>query len=491
MEQTLQSGRAPGDILATRYRLKQRIAEGGIGDVWLAEHLHLKQNVAIKFLNEKLTADPETSRSALERFRFEAQVSALLASRTAYVVNIHDAGDSEAGPFLAMEYVPGRSLADELRKHGPMKPGRVGAILEQVASALETAHAAGIVHRDIKPANILVCDRPDGSPSVKLADFGIAKTTNLDLPLDRPKDTGVTAMMGTPGFMSPEQLRRGSIHPAMDVWALGVSAYKLLTGAIPFEARTTIDIADKILNEPFPPPSSHHAGLPIALDAWFARVLAKDPADRFATAKEMSEAYRAALDPDADFPVTVATSSFWVRPVEITPPTRTAETAVEGWRRARPRLGALEPTTLTSEQPKTHLRQLTDPGRTSGRWFGTMVAAAVVVLLGALLVTRAGGGPGPQEAFASGAPQRSDLQGSCPRTGVLTALAPLHGLLEPEGPSVLPSHSLLQQPSRAIATSGPLTRSAPLATPPTDAPAPAPAPIRSERMPKRDPSTVF
>jgi eukaryotic-like serine/threonine-protein kinase len=477
-----------------RYRLKQRIAEGGIGDVWLAEHLHLKQNVAIKFLKEGLTADPEAARSALERFRFESQVSAMLALRTPYVVKVHDAGDSEAGPFLAMEFVPGRSLAEELRTHGPMNPARLGAILEQVANALGAAHAAGIVHRDIKPANILVCDEPGGSLSVKLVDFGIAKTTNLRLPLDRPKDTGVTAMMGTPGFMSPEQLQGGRAHPTMDVWALGVVAYKLLTNTVPFPAESTTDMVDKVLNEPFPPPSSRRSGLPIALDAWFSRALAKDPADRFATPKEMCEAYRAALDVDADSWTDRSTMTLEARLAKIAPPAKiapsadTAETAVEGRRWAPPRLGAIEPTTLASERPTGRFGRLADTARASGSWFGAIVATALAMLLAAaLLITRAGRDPLPQETFA----QRSDLQRICPPTnGASPALAPAHGLPEPDGASAQRSHPPPQQPSRAIPIGDLPARSVPVITPPP-APPPATSPLPSDEVPARNPSNVL
>ena len=287
--------RAPGEVIASRYRLERRLAEGGIGEVWLAHHLHLRQDVAIKFLKDDLVEDPEVAADILARFRLESQVSAMLGRKTAHVVNVYDAGDSEVGPFLAMEFVAGRSLGDELEALGPIHPERLAMVLDQMADALGIAHAAGVVHRDIKPANVLVCDEPDGSIFVKIADFGIAKTTILELPLDRPKDTTAMTMVGTPDFMSPEQLQGSPAHATMDVWALGVTAYELLTGRLPFEGKTRIDMIIKIMNNAFDPPSSRGKALPAALDAWFSKALAKVPEDRFASVREMSEAFRDAV----------------------------------------------------------------------------------------------------------------------------------------------------------------------------------------------------
>jgi eukaryotic-like serine/threonine-protein kinase len=299
--------RAPGEVIAGRYLLQSRLAEGGIGEVWRAEHVHLKQQLAIKLLKDDTTQDPAWIASVLERFRFEAQVSAMLAKKTNHVVAVVDAGDCEAGPFLAMEFIAGKTLLDELDERGPSDPDRFGRVLEQVVDALTAAHAAGVVHRDLKPSNILVQEvtaRADvtgpmslaalrGGPFVKVADFGIAKTAEGALGLDRPKDTAVTVLVGTPDYMSPEQLRGGEKpDPRMDVWALGVVSYQMLTGFMPFEAASTTALMVEVLVRPFVAATKRRPELPRGLDAWFDRALAKKASDRFTTALEMLEAYR-------------------------------------------------------------------------------------------------------------------------------------------------------------------------------------------------------
>src|SRR5262249_40103556 len=147
---------------------------------------------------------------ALERFRFEAQISARLASCTRHVVAAHDAGEFVGLPYLVMEYVPGRTLEAEIEEAGPIDPDRMATILDQAADALGAAHAIGIVHRDLKPSNLMLVKAPDGGTVVKVADFGVAKALTRDLPLDRPRETAVGQLIGTPAFMSPEQIRGAS-----------------------------------------------------------------------------------------------------------------------------------------------------------------------------------------------------------------------------------------------------------------------------------------
>jgi serine/threonine-protein kinase len=290
------ASRLPGEIIAERYQLKRRLAEGGIGVVWVAEHLELRQEVAIKLLKESTRADPDHAIHVLERFRHEAQVSALLGRRTAHVIHAQDAGFSEVGPYLVMEFVDGHTLADEIDTMGPLTPERFLPVLEQVAEALTVAHDVGVVHRDLKPTNILVVDQREGGLLAKVADFGLAKTINQELTLDRPQETGESTVVGTVDFMSPEQLRAGQpADPRMDIWALGVVTYEALTGKLPFEGPSVHAIMAKIVTAPFPRASSRRASLPVALDAWFDRALAKDLKSRFATPQELVAAYRRAI----------------------------------------------------------------------------------------------------------------------------------------------------------------------------------------------------
>lgn len=292
----LRASRLPGEIIADRYRLKRRLAEGGIGVVWVAEHLELRQEVAIKLLKESTRADPDHAIHVLERFRHEAQVSALLGRRTVHVVQAQDAGFSEVGPFLVMELIDGRTLADEIDTMGPLAPERLLPILEQVAEALTVAHEVGVVHRDLKPTNILLVTQPKGGVLAKVADFGLAKTINQELTIDRPQETGESTVVGTVDFMSPEQLRAGQkADPRMDVWALGVVAYEALTARLPFEGPSVHAIMAKIVSQPFARATSRRPTLPPALDAWFDKALAKDVKARFANPQELVAGYRRAL----------------------------------------------------------------------------------------------------------------------------------------------------------------------------------------------------
>jgi serine/threonine-protein kinase len=290
------ASRLPGEIIAERYQLKRRLAEGGIGVVWVAEHLELRQEVAIKLLKEATRADPDHAIHVLERFRHEAQVSALLGKRTVHVVQAQDAGFSEVGPYLVMELIDGHTLADEIDTMGPLTPERLLPVLEQVAEALTVAHDVGVVHRDLKPTNILLVTQPHGGLLAKVADFGLAKTINQELTLDRPQETGESTVVGTVDFMSPEQLRAGQkADPRMDVWALGVVAYEALTAKLPFEGPSVHAIMAKIVTAPFPRVTSRRPSLPLALDAWFDKALAKDVNARFATPQELVAAYRRAI----------------------------------------------------------------------------------------------------------------------------------------------------------------------------------------------------
>jgi eukaryotic-like serine/threonine-protein kinase len=482
MEPHKQPCREPGGIIAGRYRLKERLAAGGVGEVWLAEHCHLKQEVAIKFIKEELFADRATALSVLERFRFESQVSAMLGRKTRHVVCVHDAGDSEAGPFLAMEYVPGSSLSDELKVYGPMQPKRLATILDQVADALGAAHAVGIVHRDIKPANILVVDQPDGSPFAKVADFGIAKAMNPDLPLDRPKSTSAMTLVGTPDFMSPEQVRSGPVQPAIDIWALGVTCYKLLTGALPFKATSRVDRIYKIVFEPFAPPSSLRPDLPAALDAWFSRALAKDPADRFVTVRAMSVAFRAAIGGAANLPNLPVTIP---RPeIEVT--IHRSEPTTVNARASQP-----ERTTLTSAT--AHVEPPTERTRSGVRWGAVLAAAAMAATLAAgLLLVH-----GPKTSEAQGTPA-SQAQAAAPQSTMVQPTAPR--LAGEPAPTALPHSAPESAPIIANPANPPSNlrkpskhTSAPPAEPPREPP-PAPsetAPAPAAPPPPRDPSTIL
>jgi eukaryotic-like serine/threonine-protein kinase len=278
-----------GVVVAGRFELVEKMGAGGFGEVWRARHKHLGVDVALKVLSADAASSSDVA-VIEERFRFEAQVSALVGKKTSHVVAVHDAGVSEVGPFLAMELVVGRSIERMIDEDGPLAVETLVPLLAQLGEALDASHAAGIVHRDLKPANVLVADGPE--PMVKLIDFGIAKAMGDVGEIARPKETDARFFLGTPEYMSPEQVRTGApVSAASDIWALGILAYEALTEKIPFGGASAAETMVKISERSFTPPSHTRRELTPAIDAWFTRALAKDPAARFASGREAAAAF--------------------------------------------------------------------------------------------------------------------------------------------------------------------------------------------------------
>jgi serine/threonine protein kinase len=247
--------------LGDRYVLQERIASGGMADVWRGIDDVLKRDVAVKVMR----ADPDNEEIFAERFRDEALHSAALLHTN--ITTVFDYGEDDHRTYLVMELVQGLPLSAVIREHGAMAHEPVRSILGQAALALGTAHEAGVVHRDVKPANILV--REDGL--VKLTDFGIARA------IDAIGHTRVGEMLGTPNYISPEQAIGQAATGASDLYSLGVVAHEMLTGKRPFDRGTPIATALCHVNEP-PPPLGDD--VPEDLRAVVASLLQKDPADR-------------------------------------------------------------------------------------------------------------------------------------------------------------------------------------------------------------------
>ncbi len=277
-----------GAIVAGRYRLAQRLGRGGMGEVWSAHHVTLHTEVAVKFPCLPLRGRAATS--AMERFRFEAQVAARLGRETRHVAAVHDAGCDPAGPYLVMEYVRGRTLQQEIDDRVVLPLPRVAAIVAQVSEALAVAHGYGVVHRDLKPSNLLLAAEAGGALLVKVADFGIAKALTSDLGADLPDDTTGGFMIGSPPYMSPEQIGGGAASARSDLWSLAVIAYEAITGRLPFAGRSFAELLHSLAVGRFDLPSAVRPGLPPGVDAWFRRALHKDEARRFSTARVMAAA---------------------------------------------------------------------------------------------------------------------------------------------------------------------------------------------------------
>jgi serine/threonine-protein kinase len=290
--------RAAGQLVDGRYQLLRPLGRGGMGEVWVARDGVLKTEVALKFLSREL--DEELAEHLRQRFRFEAQVSALLAQATEDIARVHDVGNDGGSPYLVMELIAGRSLERVIDEQGAMTPALFLPIFTRLCGALEVAHAHGIVHRDIKPANVLVGASHRGGMRVVLTDFGIAKGGLGHLPLDRPKDTREGFMVGSPDYMAPEQFRGGSSSDRrIDLWTMGVLAYEALTGRMPFSGRTMPEMIVAITSGDYPAPTTLVHALPARVDGWFVRALAKDPAQRFGSPREMADSLRACFEPVA------------------------------------------------------------------------------------------------------------------------------------------------------------------------------------------------
>jgi eukaryotic-like serine/threonine-protein kinase len=300
-----------GDILAGKYRVERVIGRGAMGIVVKAEALGYDEVLAVKFLVPEALAHEAT----VERFFREARATGRLTSE--HVARVHDVGFLESGaPYMAMEYLEGTDFGDLLKRRGALPAYEAALYVRQACEALAEAHAAGIVHRDLKPANLFLTYRLDGSPCVKVLDFGISK---LLYPTEEGRDLTLSnAVLGSPSYMSPEQIRSArTVDPRTDVWSLGVVLYQLVTGRLPFQAPNATDLITAVLKEAPPAPSASRRGLPLALDGVVLRCLEKDPRARYATVVELS----AALLPFAA-PSSMASSSASAPSSRLAPPRR-------------------------------------------------------------------------------------------------------------------------------------------------------------------------
>jgi serine/threonine protein kinase len=274
----------PGTVVDGKYRVEKIIGEGGMGLVVSAIHLGLEQEVAIKFLL------PEAMRNkvAVERFLREAKVAAKV--RSEHVARVHDVGTLEEGgvPYIVMEHLEGLDLGQLIDREGALPIEEACEIALQASEALTEVHAAGIVHRDLKPSNLFVTRKVDGSPSVKLLDFGISKLTSLgsDDGVD-PALTQTATIMGSPSYMSPEQLKSTKeVDSRADVWSLGAVLYEAITGKPAFRGESLPQVCAMIASEDPALPSTRRDGIPIELERAVLRCLEKDPEGR-ATLSEL------------------------------------------------------------------------------------------------------------------------------------------------------------------------------------------------------------
>jgi formylglycine-generating enzyme required for sulfatase activity len=283
----------PGVVIAGKLRLIQPLGQGGMGVVWAARHLMLETDVAVKLIRpERVAADP----ALVARFEREARATARIAHP--HVVQVMDYGVVDgAVPYLVMELLRGFSLAELLERGGRLSFATAKSLVEQVGSALESAHERGVVHRDVKPHNVFITEGSKGYPLfVKVLDFGVAKILGDDqVPGGSGTLTETGMVIGSPPYMSPEQLEgRKDVDLRSDLWSLGVIVYEALTGVQPFQGSSFVAVGAAVLKGKYRPASELRPNLPASIDDWFAKALCLDPGGRFRSAREMVDALKEA-----------------------------------------------------------------------------------------------------------------------------------------------------------------------------------------------------
>jgi serine/threonine-protein kinase len=473
-----------GEILAGKYRVDRVIGRGGMGVVVGATHIHLQQPVALKVLLPEVVDQP----GVVERFVREARASAQL--RSEHVCRVTDVGEVEragpgivrfAVPFIVMELLEGDDLSSLLHAHGAMPVSRVADHVLQACVGVAEAHALGIVHRDLKPANLFLTRRPDGTPLIKVLDFGIAKA-------HREQQAGLTqtsAMLGSPGYMSPEQLRTPrDVDARSDVWALGVILYELVAGRRPFVGETITEIAFKIAMDPAP---LLVGSLPRGFAALVDRCLAKDPAQRYPDLANLAHALAGYAGPGGR-ELAGAVARMLPRGTQRREPA----SAVSGF--------APMPTTTPTTIGGAASSMVTAPARRrSRRWavaggIATTLAVGAVVAAVALRTSGSGAGAGPPPVRAATTAERPAAPAPEPPAPSSPPAMPAVRAAEPAAPPPAEPPPPVHVAPGDVAT----TAAAPGPTPPTpEVRPPAPArPATSEtsgpqiRSPARPPKTT-
>ncbi|MQB72194.1 Stk1 family PASTA domain-containing Ser/Thr kinase [Lactobacillus reuteri] len=271
----------PGYEIGHRYRIIRSLGEGGMANVYLAHDMVLDRDVSVKLLRLDLRDDPSTKR------RFHREAMAATQLNDPHIVGIYDVGEDHGLQYMVMQYVKGTDLKAYIKKHYPIPLPQVIDIMEQVLSAVATAHAHGIIHRDLKPQNILI----DENKNVKITDFGIAVAVSQD------SLTQTNTLMGSVHYLSPEQARGSIATKQSDIYSLGIILFELLIGKVPFEGETAVSIALKHFREEIPSVREQNKEIPQALENVIIKATAKEPAERYSSVDEMAADLKTVLDP--------------------------------------------------------------------------------------------------------------------------------------------------------------------------------------------------
>lgn len=277
----------PGDLISGKFRVEQVLGTGGVGIVVAARHLQLGERVALKFLL------PDATRSEVDVARFCREAQAVVRLKSEHVARVIDVGALDSGsPYIVMEYLIGTDLAELLEGGGPITPEDAVDYVLQACEAIAEAHSIGLIHRDLKPSNLFLTERADGSPLIKVLDFGIAKyTAEATLAQGDPALTHTNALLGSPMYMSPEQVRNSrAVDVRSDIWSLGIVLYELVTGRVPFEAKNVAAVIAAVVGDPLPSVRVLCPAIPDGLAEAIECCLAKKPGDRFQNVAELAQA---------------------------------------------------------------------------------------------------------------------------------------------------------------------------------------------------------
>jgi serine/threonine-protein kinase len=496
-----------GDLVAGKYRVERVIGNGGMGQVVAARHVELGNLFAIKVLR------PNDDEQALVRFMREAQAIARIQNE--HVVRVHDVGQTDRGlPFIVMEHLDGQDLGALLAARGPLPVDEaVGAILE-ACDGLADAHGMGIVHRDLKPQNLFLARKTAaGAASIKVLDFGLAKSTsNANGHILSAKATANGEIVGTAGYLAPEQMG-GEATPRSDVWSLGVTLYRLLTGKHPFAGKTPVEISVAALTAEFRPLGYFRNDVPPAIEAVIARCLRKIPEERYADAHALHDALLDAFSgafgdsvPQSHTAATLArqaptsaasmlTSTYHpsepgvrsTQPATFAPPQDAEKTLVKPRPSHRPN-GAWEPsgapTVFTTSEEGLSLGSLDRRSRLMLLWSGIALLSAILFLLVAIAWRRS----------AQEARHEREMQAAAQPTAVFPPPPPL--------PPEVVSHvavSAIAPPTEPVPVTAPaptpeptpepvqVASAAPEPAAPAPAPAPAPSPVAVAPPPSPEP----
>jgi len=442
----LPQGAAPlaeGEILAGKYRVLFPIGEGGMGQVFAAEHVQLGHRVALKVLRPSALQSEE----AVERFLREGRAAARLQSE--HVARVSDVGKLDSGvPYMVMEFLEGRDLSQLLGEKRRLPIEQAVGFIIQAGEAIAEAHHNGIVHRDLKPANLFVTTALDGAPLVKVLDFGISKASSL-LGAASPQITTTSAIIGSPKYMSPEQMQDSrAVDGRADIWALGSILYEMLAGRLAFDAPTLATTCVQILQADPPRVRQSRDEVPPELDAVVMRCLEKNPDDRFASVAELVQAL-APFAPESGALVTRITRMTAARPAGGAPL----------FRRRRPSVGdgpSSEPPVAAGRSGK----------RLAAAW---AIAIAAVIAVGIVAVVRLQGDGRPKAGPAAATtmattfpppaevlpPSATESSGAEPASVPAPAAIPAAASSLPAPPAVPPSpRRVLPRPRPSASSTG-------------------------------------